>query len=110
MSAKRKSSALSTPGHSAPKRPRAQSVAESIAEPDAESGEESSAEPGAESGAESSSGEIDFDDLDLNVSYVGKINLRPKRKRWTRKGKKPITLMTKVPRWWNDQEPDLDPE
>ncbi|KAJ5358668.1 uncharacterized protein N7496_011081 [Penicillium cataractarum] len=136
MSAKRKSSALSTPAHSAPKRPReqsvAESIAESIAEPGAESvvesGKESLAEPGVESGAESSSEsasepvsqsgseeEIDIDDLDLNVSYVGKISLpsppvRPKRKRWTHTGKKPITLMEKVPRGWNDQEPDLDPE
>ena len=59
--------------------------------------------------------EINVDDLNLNVSYVGKIDLpsppaRPKRKRWTHTVKKPITLMTKVPRGWNDQEPDLDPE
>lgn len=108
MSAKRKSSALSTPAHRSPKRPREQAVAES--------GAESSSESSSELASQSGSGEvINVDDLDLNVSYVGKINMpsppvRPKRKRWTHKGKKPITLMTKVPRGWNDQEPDLDPD
>jgi hypothetical protein len=74
-----------------------QSIAESIAENSAEFIAESiavfvagsSVEFASESGLE---GEIDVDNLDLDVSCVGKIKLpdppeRPKRKRWTHKGR-----------------------
>lgn len=110
----------------------AESVAESVAESGAESGAESAAESAAESVAESGAEsvaasrvesaseshleeEIDVDDLDLDVSYVGKIKLpdppeRPKRKRWTHKGAEPIMLIKDVPQGWNTEEPDLDPE
>ncbi|CEO58603.1 hypothetical protein PMG11_03314 [Penicillium brasilianum] len=122
MSAKRKSSAMSTPAHSASRRTRsrmqsaAESVAESVAESGAESGAESVAETRVESASESPlKEEINVDDLDLDVSYVGKIKLpdppeRPKRKRWTHKGAEPIMQMQDVPQGWNTEEPDLDPD
>ncbi|KAJ5591559.1 uncharacterized protein N7459_001928 [Penicillium hispanicum] len=54
-----------------------------------------------------------FEELDLDVSYVGKItipavNRRPKQV-WVTNKNKPITHMNDVPSGWNTEEPDLDP-
>lgn len=59
--------------------------------------------------------EVNYEDLDLDVSYVGKIKIpplpvRPKKKRWTHDGDEPIVSLKDVPPGWSDKEPDLDPE
>jgi hypothetical protein len=58
---------------------------------------------------------IEVENLDLDVSYVGKIDphkrrAQPKRKRWTHNGDEPIINPQEVHRGWNMEEPDLDPE
>ncbi|KAJ5088216.1 hypothetical protein N7456_011832 [Penicillium angulare] len=56
---------------------------------------------------------VNISDLDLDVSYVGKIvpapSIRGQRKRWSNPGPT-INNQYDVPPGWDDKEPDLDPE
>lgn len=58
---------------------------------------------------------IKVEDLDLDVSYVGKIEspkrcALPKRKRWTHDGDESLLNPEDLPRKWTSEEPDLDHE
>ncbi|KAJ5715606.1 uncharacterized protein N7483_012787 [Penicillium malachiteum] len=57
---------------------------------------------------------LKYEDLDLEVSYVGKVALpevkRGKKQVWHKSGEKPIIHRGRVPPGWNDHEPDLDLE
>lgn len=87
---------------------------------DVYSSEPSSSEPEGYSGSPSDPTErkkLNVDDLDLEVSYVGKYQLPegrtarpPRQPRWKAPRNKPLTDASRLPAGWNDEEPDLDPE
>ncbi len=59
--------------------------------------------------------EIKIEDLDLNVSYVGRSkpvapSRSPKQPRWRHRGPQPLVDPKKFPAGWNSNEPDLDPK
>ncbi|KAJ5587713.1 uncharacterized protein N7459_003478 [Penicillium hispanicum] len=87
---------------------------------DVYSSEPSSPEPEGYSGSPWDPTErkkLNVDDLDLEISYVGKYRLPeanktrpPRQPRWKAPRNKPVTDVSRLPAGWNDMEPDLDPD
>ncbi|OKO94379.1 hypothetical protein PENSUB_11646 [Penicillium subrubescens] len=92
MSSKRKAPTRNLPAQNVAKKPREE--------------EESDDEPAWR--------KIKVEDLDFDVSYVGKIESSktpkvPKRKRWTHDGDEPLIKPEDLPKGWTSEERDLDP-
>jgi hypothetical protein len=93
MSSKRKAPTRNLPAQNVAKKPREE--------------EESDDEPAWR--------KIKVEDLDFDVSYVGKIESSktpkvPKRKRWTHDGDEPLIKPEDLPKGWTSEERDLDPQ